>query len=437
MGNLLTNIPAFLFALGVIVFVHEFGHHLVAKLFGIRVLTFSLGFGKRLWGFEHGGTDYRLSAIPLGGYVRLGGELPDERTGDPADFLNKPRWQRLLVYVAGPAMNVVLAVVLIAGVFMIGIPLQALQDIPPVIGAIEEGSAAEAAGWQVGDEILSLDGQQVELWNDLAFILASSPERTLAVELKRDGTILNSEITPKKEPRYQSGDAGVFPRLMLRFSEILEGGPAARAGIESGDEILKINGRVVEDPTRFVEAIEAGVDQPIELTLRRAGDPVQLTVVPELQEGVGRIGVRLGYYRRLPLGEALVESVKFNVDIVYKTVQILGKLFSNELKPQSALSGPIEIARWSGEAARQGPTDLLYLMGFLSISIGFMNMLPIPVLDGGHILILIVESIRRRDLSVRLKERITQFGFMVLMMLMVVVIFFDLARNLPGLMPGS
>lgn len=437
MEVLLINIPAFLFALGVIVFVHELGHHLMAKLFGVRVLTFSLGFGKRLWGFEHRGTDYRVSMIPLGGYVRMSGEMPEERTSDPQDFLNKPRWQRILVYLAGPAMNVVLSVSLIAGVFMVGIPLQALQGIPAVIGSIEQGSAAEKAGWQVGDEILQVDGQEVDQWNDAAFILASSPERELHVELKRGEQTLETTITPVKVPRYEFGETGVFPKMLLRIVEVLPNTPAERARFAAGDEVLRVDGRPIEGAEGFVSWIEAHPGEEISVAVRRQGEVSELVVVPELEEGKGRIGVRLGYYRRLPFGEALVESVRYNIDIVHKTLQILGKLFANEIKPQSALSGPIEIAAWSGRAARQGWVDLIYMMGFLSISIGFMNMLPIPVLDGGHISILLIECLLRRDLSVRLKERVTQLGFMMLMMLMVAVIFFDLAKNLPGLMPGS
>ena len=150
MDTFLINAASFLFALCVIVFVHELGHHVVAKIFGVRVMVFSLGFGKRLWGFEHSGTDYRVSAVPLGGYVRMGGELPDERTGHPSDFLSKPRWQRVLVYLAGPAMNVVLSVALIAGVFTAGFEMQAMQGMPSVIGSVEDGSAGAQAGFTAG-----------------------------------------------------------------------------------------------------------------------------------------------------------------------------------------------------------------------------------------------------------------------------------------------
>ncbi len=433
METLLTSVPAFLFALGAIVFVHELGHHLVAKLFGVRVLVFSLGFGKRLWGFERRGTDYRLSLIPLGGYVRMGGELPEESTGDPGEFLSTPRWQRILVYLAGPAMNVVFSVALIAWVFAAGIELQAMQDIPAVVGEVVDDSPAAEAGLLPGDRIVRVGGREVDKWKDVAFAFATSPERPVEVELERDGRTFQAVVTPVKVPRYELGDAGVYPRLLLRFSEVFADSPAHRAGFESGDEVRRVDGSPVSDVAAFIAFVESRAGGEIEIEVARRGKLLTLPVVPAEVEGKGRIGVRIGSYRRLSVGEAIVESVKYNIEIVDKSIQILGMLFTNEIAPKSALSGPIEIAAWSGRAAQRGLKDLLYTMGFLSISIGFMNLLPIPVLDGGHISILLVESLMRRDLSLGIKERITQLGFMMLMTLMAVVIFFDLSKNLPAL----
>ncbi len=433
MESILINISAFLFALCVIVFVHELGHHVVAKMFGVRVMVFSLGFGKRLWGFEHKGTDYRVSAIPLGGYVRMGGELPDERTGDPSDFLSKARWKRVLVYFAGPAMNVVLSVALIAGVFTAGFELQAMQDLPSVIGTVEEDSAGAEAGLQPGDRIVRLGDEAVEKWQDMTFILATAPERPVEVELIRDGQTIQTIVTPRLVEHYEFGDAGIYPKRQLRFSKILKDTPADKAGFVSGDEVRRVNDRALTDTDEFVTFVQAHPAQEIRIQVLRRNELLTLSVTPANFDGLGRIGVEIGAYRRLPLGEAIVESVKFNIDIVDKSIQILGKLFRNEIAAKSALSGPIEIAAWSGRAAQRSFKDLIYLMGFLSISIGFMNLLPIPVLDGGHISILLVESMMRRDLSLVLKERITQFGFMMLMTLMAMVIFFDLSKNLPGL----
>ena len=436
MITVFTNIAAFIFALGVIVFVHEFGHHLVAKIFGVRVVTFSLGFGKRIWGFEHGGTDYRVSALPLGGYVRMAGEHPDEKTGDSGDFMSKPRWQRILIYLAGPAMNVVLSVALFAGVFMQGITIQGLQDVDTVVGFMLEGSAAEEAGLQVGDHILAVDGDPVDKWGDLAFIVSTSVGKTLSLDVERAGDRLRFDLVPKADSRHGIGDAGFAPKLLLRTSEIRKGSPAEKAGFQAGDAVLKANGKPVTTDQTFVDEIQPNADREVEVEVLRGDEILTLTVVPENVDGKGLIGVQLGIYRPLPLGEALVESVRFNIDIIDKTFQVLGKLFTRDIAPKSALSGPIEIAVWTGQAAQQGFKELIYLMGFLSISIGFMNLLPIPVLDGGNIAILLIESVMRRDLSLALRERFTQAGLIFLMLLMSVVVFFDLSKNLPGLFGG-
>ncbi len=437
MENLITNIPTFLFALGVIVFVHEMGHFVVANFFGVRVLTFSLGFGRRLWGFNYKGTDCRISLIPLGGYVRMGGELPEERTSNPTDFLNKPRWQRILVYLAGPAMNVVLSVGLIAGAFMGGIHYQALQETSSVVGFVDPGTAAEAAGLQPGDRILEVDGQPMDKWKDITFVMTTSAEKTVSLLVERDGTPFRTEITPDKHPKHAYGEAGFYPEVRLRVAKLTPDSPAERAGFVIGDELRKVNGRSIGVWSDFVEEIQRSpeIDVPVEVV--RGGQPMVVTVVPALVEGKGRIGLSPGLYRRLPLGEALVESIRFNAEIVQRSVQILGKLLTNDIAAKSALSGPIDIAAISGRAAREGFKELIFTMGFLSISIGFMNLLPIPVLDGGHIMILLFESAIRRDLSVVVKERITQVGFMMLMTLMAIVIVLDLSKNLPSLFPGG
>ncbi|MEM1206014.1 MAG: RIP metalloprotease RseP [Acidobacteriota bacterium] len=437
LSNLAVNTGAFLFALGVIVFVHELGHHLVAKLFGVRVHVFSLGFGKRIWGFRRGDTDYRVSALPLGGYVRLGGELPEEATGDPSEFLSKPRWQRILVYAAGPAMNLVLSVTLIALLFMQGIRVQGLQNVPPVVGYIEAGSAGELAGLQLDDEIVAVNGEPVEEWKDVDFMLSLAPERAVQLDIRRADQAMKLEVTPKKAPKYEYGDAGIHPKLELRLSVIYEDRPAHLAGFLSGDIVRKVDGKPITTAQEFIDQIEPRAGQTITVEVLRGEELLALEVTPVDIEGKGRIGVGLDIYRQLPFGEAVVESVRWNFEIIEMSATVLGKLFTREVAAKSALSGPVEIAAWAGEAVRQSFKQLIFLMGFLSISIGFLNLLPIPVLDGGHILILLIESVLRRDLSVVVKERLIQVGFMILMSLMVVVIFFDLSKNLPGLLGGS
>ncbi len=432
MQSFLFNSAAFLVALGVIVFVHEMGHFLQTKFFGIRVLPFSLGFGKRLWGFDYRGTDCRVSAIPFGGYVRLGGEHPDERSNDPSEFLNHPRWQRILVYLAGPAMNVVLSVGLIAAVFMIGYEAQAMQERPSVVGWVADDGPAYAAGLRTGDRIVGIGDQEVDQWKDVSFAFMTAADKPVEVTAERDGERFTTTVTPVKVERYEFGDAGIGPEFEVRISQVVKDRPAAQAGFRPGDLPHTVAGQPVGGWQGFVEFIESNPGVAVEVGVLRDNELVALSVTPEADaEGLGKIGVYGGIYRKLPLGEAVVASVRFNIGIVQRSVQILGKLFTNEIKAKSALSGPVEIAVLSGQAAKRGITDLLFTMGFLSISIGFMNLLPIPVLDGGHISLLLIESVMRRDLSVGLKERVTQLGFMMLMTLMAVVIFFDLTKILP------
>jgi len=437
-SGLASNIAAFVFALGVIIFVHEAGHLLMAKLFRVRVLTFSLGFGKRIWGFHRGGTDYRVSLIPLGGYVRLGGEDPAEVSDDPHEFLNIPRWQRILVYLAGPAMNIVLAVLLIAVVLMVGIEVPTMRDIPPVIGSVAPDSPAEEAGLEVGDRIVELEGNEVSSWDEVLFTFITSPERRLELIVERGDRRLELTITPAKMPKIEMGETGAFPTILPRIAQVLPNTPAEKAGFAAGDEIVGVDDREMTKWRDFVEYIEARPGQAVAVEVLRNGGRVTLEVVPADEAGKGKIGVRHGYFQRLPPHLALVESVRFNWDMARQTLNVLGKIVTGRLAAKSALSGPIEIAALSGAAARSGFRHLIQLMGLISISIAILNLLPIPVLDGGQITVLLIESVLRRDLSLQVKERINQAGLLLIVMLMVVVLYFDLVKNVPpGLLPGS
>jgi regulator of sigma E protease len=435
--DILTNTLAFVFALGVIIVVHEAGHLLVAKAFNVRVLTFSVGFGKRIWGMQRGETEYRLSVVPLGGYVRLGGENPDEATDDPREFMNKPRWQRVLVYLAGPAANVILALVVFACLFMVGIEVMNLPNTPPLIAGVEKGSSAELAGIRRGDLITTIKGEAVDDWNDVLLSLIGSPDRPLPLTLRRDGQTVEATVTPKPIPdQEEMGDlAGLLPSIRPQIIQVIAGQPAEAAGFKPGDEIRVVAGRPIVDSQAFVEAISKRPNQPTQVEITRDGKPLTLAVTPS---AAGKVGVQIGFYQRYGPARAVVESARYNVQVVKDTFRILGKIFTRELSAKGALAGPIEIAAQSGAAARSGFKYLLHLMGFISISIAIMNMLPIPILDGGQIFILTVESVIRRDLSLRFKEVISQVGFVMILLLMIVVIWFDLMKNLPAsLIPGG
>lgn len=442
--NILTNVLAFAFALGVIIVVHEAGHLLVAKAFGVRVLTFSVGFGKRIWGIRRGETEYRLSAVPLGGYVRLGGENPDENTGDPREFLNKPRWQRILVYLAGPLMNVLLAILLFAILFMVGIELTNLPEMPPVVGEVEQGSSADTAGIQRGDRIVAINGTPAESWQEIFMGLVASPKKPVQLQVEREGQRFSASVTPREIRPYEGDLAGILPILRAKVTQVFPGQPAEKAGLLPDDEIRALDGRPVTERQEFIDYIGQRAGKPVAVTVMRRGqtEPLTLTVVPADDNGVGRIGIGIGstgYYQRYGPARAVVASVQYNVVIVKATFDVLGKIFSRQIAPQSALAGPIEIAAQSGAAARTGFKELLHLMGFISISIAIMNLLPIPILDGGQICILTVEGVIRRDLSLRFKEVVSQVGFVMILLLMFMVLWFDLVKNvrLPSwLLPG-
>jgi regulator of sigma E protease len=438
MIHILTNILAFAFALGVIIIVHEAGHLLVAKAFGVRVLTFSVGFGKRLWSVQRGETEYRLSAVPLGGYVRLGGESTEDATGDPREFLSKPRWQRVLVYLAGPFMNVLLAVGLFAALFMVGIEVMNLPEMPPIVGGVEAGSSAAKAGIQRGDRIVEVRGEAVDNWQSVLMTLLTSPKRVVPLTVQRGEKLFKTSVTPGQDDKYTGDSAGIFPALRPQITQVTDDSPAAKAGFQPGDEIRAVDGVPVADSRDFVSRIEKRAEQPVRVQVVRDARTVDLTVVPRNDGGVGRIGVGIGFFQRYGASRAVIESVKYNIQIVRDTFSIVGKIFTREVSAKGALAGPIEIAAQSGAAARTGFKHLLHLMGFISISIAIMNLMPIPILDGGQIFILLVEEVIRRDLPLRMKEVISQVGFFMILLLMAVVIWFDLMKNLPaGLRPGS
>jgi regulator of sigma E protease len=335
-------------------------------------------------------------------------------------------------------MNIVLAVLLIAVVLMVGIEVPTLRDIPPVIGSVAPDSPAEKAGLEVGDRIVELEGNEVASWDDVLFTFITSPERRLELIVDRGGQRLEMSITPAKMPEIEMGETGAFPTILPRIAQVLPDTPAEKAGFAAGDEIVGVDDREMTKWRDFVEYIEAHPGQAVVVEVLRNGGRVTLEVVPADEAGKGKIGVRHGYYQRLPPHLALVESVRFNWNMSRQTLNVLGKIVTGRLAAKGALSGPIEIAALSGAAARSGFRHLIQLMGLISISIAILNLLPIPVLDGGQITVLLIESGIRRDLSLQVKERINQVGLLLIVMLMVVVLYFDLVKNVPpGLLPGS
>ena len=433
--NILSNILALLVVIGVIIFVHELGHYLAARLFRIRVRVFSIGFGPRLWGFERGDTEYRLAMVPLGGYVAFSGIDPSNPTGDAGDFITKPRWQRIVVLLAGPAANVVLSIVLIAAVLVAGTELAGPRDLSTEIGAVAPESAASEAGLQAGDTILRLDEEDVSDWREVANIVLVSPERRLAVDFERDGRTLSTVLVPRRVPRHELGDAGMYASLLPRVREVFEGTPAERAGIRYGDTLYAVDGHPIADADDFRRLVEPKAGEEVSLEIGRADQRLEVRFVPADEGGVGRAGIAISHfsYQRVGPGAALIESARINWETTTEIFGFLGRLVERRASPQSAIAGPIEIARISGQAARRSFNDLVFLTALISLNICILNLLPIPLLDGGQLAILLFESVLRRDVSIRVKNLMTQFGLVVIVSIMMFALYSDLVKNLPFL----
>jgi len=425
------TVLAFLFVLGVLIFVHELGHYMMAKRLGVRVLTFSLGFGPKILKFRRGDTEYCISAIPLGGYVKMAGENPeDPRSGNPDEFLSKTKWERFQILIMGPAMNIILAVVVMALVMMQGAEVPAFQDQPPVIGAVLPGSPAEKVGIRRGDRILTVAGDEVDTWDRFYMAIGTRPGRDVAVTLLRDGKTTAVTVHPNTQTRFEVGDIGVLPDVNPGIRTVTAGDPAEKAGLKPGDVVVAVNGERVIFARQLAEAISRNAGHQIDLTIRREGQERHVAVTPIARDGKGVIGISIAEATRSfepGVLEAIGLSVKRNIEfggLIFKT---LGGLFVGETSPRQ-LMGPVAIAQLSGESAAAGWIALFTLMASISLNLGLLNLLPIPVLDGGHIFIMLLEGIARRDFSMAVKEKMFLAGFVLLMMLMVTVIYNDLTR---------
>ena len=447
--NILGNTLALLLVLSVLVVVHEFGHFALAKAFRFPVEVFSFGFGKRLFGKTVNGTDYRVSALPLGGYVRVVGLGPDESTvaegtSTQAAPVGK-RWQRALILLAGPAMNLVLAFVLYAATFALGTRVPAYELQPPVIGVVEPASPGAEAGFQRGDRIVSINGTATPRWRDALFVFAMNAREHLSVLVDRGGERVATTVTPRANNKYDMGYVGLLPdfgrSVHPRVERVIRGGPADRAGIKPGDVIVSIGGRAITGgPTEifdtFVAAVRQAAPGPFPVELQRDGKTLRTAVTPRKEGDAWRVEINVGpdvpeVVEKFPVGESVVESWRRVKTDVRMTLSVLGRLFRGRASIRT-MSGPLDIAKFSGEAARTGAVPLLALMAAISLQLGIFNLLPIPVLDGGHLFLLGIESAARRDFSLRVKERILQLGFLMILALLSVVIYNDLAKNLPA-----
>jgi regulator of sigma E protease len=428
----LTSILAFIFVLGVLIFVHELGHFLMARRIGVRVHTFSLGFGPKILSFKRGDTEYCVSAIPLGGYVKMAGENPeDSRSGAPDEFLSKTKWQRFQVLIMGPVMNLVLAVVVMALVLYQGAPVPAYESQPVEVGTVMEDSVASRADIRPGDRIIRVNGNDVPTWERFSMEVVPRANREITLLIERDGRAEERRVVPAAFGKYELGDIGVLPKVRPQILGVRPGMPAAEAGMQANDVIVGIDGEHGLKYEQVLERIKASEGRPMVFHLERDGQMMDVPVTPQVIDEALRIGadiysIELRTIEPGPL-EAVQLSIKQNWEWSTLIVQTLAGLFTRDTSVKQ-LMGPVAIADLSGTAAEQGWIQLFTLMAMISLNLVLLNLMPIPVLDGGHIAILALEGVSRRDFSMKVKEKMLIAGFVLLLMLMVTVIYNDLTR---------
>jgi regulator of sigma E protease len=429
----------FLVLIGVMILIHELGHFWAARWFNVRVDVFSIGFGPRLFGFRRGDTDYRLSAILFGGYVKMAGEqLGEDHSEDPNGLMRKPRWQRLIIAFAGPFMNVALAVGLLTGLFMVKFQKLADEDKGAVIGYVIPGAAAEKAGLMAGDKIIRVEGKADPTWEDINMKEVSSSELAMDVTVLRDGKTIDTKVTPRQDERNGVGTAGWAPKSEIEAVGVSPGMPADKAGIRKGDLLISANGQPIESRYTLQAIIRGTGGKPVEIVYKRDRQTHSIIIQPEYSQSEGdsrwMIGVgieeKLNFITtKLSFPEALAESLKENQKGATMILEFLRGLMERRMSAKS-LAGPIQIGQMSGIAAKQGPASFIDLMSMVSLNLAIFNLLPIPILDGGVILLLLIEILMGRELSLNVKETMLKIGFVFLMMVVVFVLYNDITNHL-------
>jgi len=426
--------------IGVMIMIHELGHFWAARYFDVKVEAFSFGFGPRLFGFRRGETDYRFSLILFGGYVKMAGEqATDENVNDPRGFMAKPRWQRLIILFAGPFMNVVLAIGVLTGLFMVKYQKASDEDLQAVIGHVVPDSPASKAGLQDGDRIVKMDGSNNPTWEDIGIKEVSSAYRPMYLTIERNGRRLDVVVTPTLSERYGVGYAGWDERGEVQLGAVEPGYPAEKAGLLKGDVLIAVNGQPIHSVYKFQEMTKNSGGKPLDIEIQRGGKTIHFTVRPVYSKLDGPARWMIGVTQqqklhlittRLSFPDAFRESLRQNAKGAMLIGSFLKGVVERRMSPKT-ITGPIGIAQLSGEAAREGPSAFFVLMSMVSLNLAIFNLLPIPILDGGMILMLLVEMVMQRDVSMNVKEAVLKLGFVFILMIVAFVIYNDLSRILP------
>ena len=433
----------FLILIGVMILIHELGHFWAARFFDVHVETFSFGFGPRLFGFRRGETDYRVSLVFfLGGFVKMAGELPgDESANDPRGFQSKPRWQRLIIVLGGPAMNVVLAVALLTGLYMVKYQKVVDADSGAVIGSVSPSTPAAKAGIQEGDRIVKLGSQRNPTWDDIILKEIESAAHPMRLTIQRpNASQFDTTVTPTLDERSGAGSAGWSEKGEVQLGPLTAGMPAQKVGLRQGDLIVSAAGHPIHATVRFHEVIRGSGGKPVSIEFQRNGKPMQVTVQPVWSSADGPARWVIGAYvepklnivtSRLSLPNALEVSVQENVRSAGLIFQVLQGVVERRISAK-LLSGPVGIAQMSGQAAKAGPSAFIAFMAMVSLNLAVVNMMPLPILDGGGIVMLLIEMVMRRDMSVSVKEAVFKVGFVFIMMLGAFVLYNDITKILPA-----
>jgi regulator of sigma E protease len=429
------NALFFVIALGILIFVHEIGHFIIAKKSGVGVLKFSLGFGPRIVGKRIGETEYQISAVPLGGYVKIIGENPEEDVSEEdrsKSFSQKPIPTRMAIIGFGPFMNLLLAFVLFSLVALIGFKIPAFMESPPRIGWVEPDSPAQRAGLREGDLITRINDREVRNWGELKFILASNPNARLDLVVEREGILLTKELVPEERGVFGGGYAGLHPEWLPMIKEVIEGGPADLAGLKKGDLILAIDGEEMRHWLQMAMIIWDNPNKKLTFKVKRGQELLLFSIKPEPDERRGNIGligisnpgeVILKQYGPL---EAIARGGRETLKFTKTTITILWRLIVRRISPRT-VGGPILIFQLAGPAAKSA-TDFMFFIASLSIPLAIINLFPIPLLDGGHLLFLGIEAIQRKPISARTREFAYRAGLVIIIMLMVFVFYNDISR---------
>jgi len=438
----LVSVIGFLIMLGVLITIHELGHFLFAKLFGVKVEVFSIGFGKPIFRWKGKETVYQIALIPLGGYVKMYGEdsmtepiqgETEKNKQDPRSFSAKPRWQKILIAFAGPLFNIIFAIFAFTLAYTIGIKEPMYLNQPVVVGYVEKGSIAEKAGIKPFDKIVAVDNEPVKNWKDFTLKLGLKAGQIVDLKIIRDNKPLH--ISLKVPDNIEKVSIGIAPLIKPVIGKIIPGSPAEKAGLKPGDIIVAVNGKAVRSWYEFVDIIShLNSPDPITLMIKRNGRIITLKVKPEFNKQLNKyiIGISPKLDTKLvkyPPVEAFKKALEKTKELTIAIWDVVKGLVTGEVSFKT-LGGPIAIAKFSGDALASGISTYLFAMAFISLQLGYLNLLPIPVLDGGLIALLLIESIIRRPLPEKAKEYLAYIGFAILGTLMIFVIFNDILRVL-------